>query len=449
MQYIDIYDYLLLPVYLFIFYFIITLKSKKYDGTLLKKYCITAFFLHMAGSFLYCMVIQYYYGYGDSFGFFQGSNFIRKILGASGNPFTTFFMSSADFAKLVSVITDPDINLPTGIDISSNLTIMKIAAVLSYFSFNSYLIISLFFGLFSFIGLWKLFTTLNEIMGKKGERLLAIAVLYIPSIWFWGGGLIKDSICVGSIGLILYYIHKIFIKKKFKIRDVLMLFLVFYLLFLIKSYLASTLLASMVLAYILFILIQSKKNVLKLGLVSLLVLIGSIIIIASFSSTLDSIIEDSKSNIETFSRAYANATVEDERSRASFTGAALDNSIPGILMASPIAIFTTLFRPFLWETQKPIMLFSALESFLSLLATLFVLVKCRVWRFFYFIFSDPYLFFCFVFTMALAVIIGFSTFNFGTLVRYRLPILPFYFFMLLHIYIKNKEFHFQKINKAG
>ena len=85
------------------------------------------------------------------------------------------------------------------------------------------------------------------------------------------------------------------------------------------------------------------------------------------------------------------------------------------------------------------MLFSALESLILLLATVYVLVKCHVYKFFYYIFSDPYLLFCFVFSVTLGIIIGFSTFNFGTLVRYRLPILPFYSFMLLAIYIKNKE----------
>ena len=124
---------------------------------------------------------------------------------------------------------------------------------------------------------------------------------------------------------------------------------------------------------------------------------------------------------------------------ASFSGATISTSVPDIILASPVAIFTTLFRPFIWETRKPIMLFSALESLVLLIATLYVLFKCRIFKFFYYIFGDPYLFFCFVFTMILGIIIGFSTFNFGTLVRYRLPILPFYFFMLLYIYTKNND----------
>ncbi len=443
MEYITIYDYLLLPVYLFAFYFLISMKSKKYEGTQLKKYFNTAFFLHMGGSVMYCMIIQYYYGYGDSFGFFQGSNFIRNVINTTGDPFSPFFMSGTDFGNLYTV-TGGDYALPTGIEVVSNLTIMKISAALSYVSFNSYLIISLFFGLFSFTGLWKLFKTLNNIYEKKSERLLAFAILYTPSICFWGSGLIKDTICLGSLGFIIYYGYKIFIQKKIRFMDPVLLLLLFYLLFIVKSYLAIGLMVSVVLAYVINIISRSKKSVFKLMVVTFIVLLSATILIASLSSTLGSIIEDSKNNIETFKGAYA--SLDDEKGITEFGTANADISIPGILLRSPLAVFTTLYRPFLWESDKLVMLLSALESLLTLLLTIFVLAKCRIWKFFYYIFSDPYLFFCFTFTILMGVLIGLSTFNFGTLVRYRMPILPFYFFMLLSIYIKNKEAQNQLAN---
>jgi hypothetical protein len=177
MDYITIYDYLLLPVYLFGFYFIVTMKSRKYEGSSLRKYLVTAFFFHMGSSVLYCMVIQYYYGYGDSFGFYQGSDFIRNVISTTGDPFGPFFMSSDDFGKAYGAVNASDLTLPTGIDVDSNLTVMKISAALSYVSFNSYVIISMFFGLFAFAGSWKLFKTLNEVLEKKAPYWVALIVL--------------------------------------------------------------------------------------------------------------------------------------------------------------------------------------------------------------------------------------------------------------------------------
>jgi len=433
-EYITIYDFLWLPVYLFVFYFLIVMKGKKYEDGHLRKYFVTAFLCHMGGSILYCMVIQYYYGYGDSFVFYQGSEFVRSTISTTGDPITPFFTSADDYVRIYG---EPGSLLPIGMDVDSNLTVSKISALLSYLSFNSYLVISMFFGLFAFGGLWKLFKTMNDIMEKKAQRLLAIGILFTPSVCFWGSGLIKDSLCVGLIGYIIYFLYRIFIKKNFKLRHPLLLVIMFYLLFIIKTYLAMGIALSALAALVLYVFLRSKRSFIGLMIASVIIIAGATVVVISLSSNITSIIEDSKNNIQIFKGAYA--SLDDESNGSGFTILDTEISIPGLLLGSPLAIFTTLFRPFLWESNKLVMLLSAMEGLVTLLLTLFVLVKCRVYKFFRYIFTDPYLFFCFIFTMLMGIIIGFSTFNFGTLVRYRLPILSFYFFMLISIYIKNKE----------
>ncbi|MEP7236264.1 MAG: hypothetical protein ABI685_00300 [Ferruginibacter sp.] len=435
MQYITTVDFLLLPLYLFFLYFIIKITARKYNGTPLKKYFVLAFFLHMGGCFLYAMMIQFYYGYGDSFGFYKGSNFIRDYISNGGNPFQIFYISSEELVKPQSMILNSGLELPIGIGTDSNFVVMKISALISYFTFNSYLIISLFFGLFSFAGLWKLFSTFNAVLEKKAEKLLAYTILYTPSICFWGSGLMKDSICLGLTGFIVYFLHKMFIIKKMNIRDMVLMVAFFYLLFVLKSYIASTLIVSVSLTYVILVLKKSRQNVIKLLTVSLIIVVSAVFLIVSLSSTINSIVDESKSQIEIFKGAYASAD-EDVNSLAGFKPGDFDVSIASFILRSPIAMFSTLFRPFLWESKKLVMLFSAIESFLMLLALLYVLFKCRVLKFFYVVFAEPYVFFAFIFTLLLSAIVGFTTFNFGTLVRYRLPVLPFYFFMLIAVYTK-------------
>ncbi|HUS02576.1 MAG TPA: hypothetical protein VMY77_12650, partial [Chitinophagaceae bacterium] len=74
------YDFVLLPIYLLIFYLIVRKKSKKYKELGLKRIFITAFIFRMAGSIFYCLLIQYYYGYGDSFGFYQGGTVLADMI---------------------------------------------------------------------------------------------------------------------------------------------------------------------------------------------------------------------------------------------------------------------------------------------------------------------------------------------------------------------------------
>ena len=412
------------------------MTARKYNATPLRKYFITAFFLHIAGSFLYAMVIQYYYGYGDSFGFYQGSNFIRSAIKDGVNPFNIFFMSSEELLKPQNLIIRSGADAPASIGSNSNFIIMKISAALSYISFNSYLVISLFFGLFSFAGLWKLFITFNNILEKKGEKLLAYTILYTPSICFWGSGLIKDSVCLGLIGFIIYFLHKLFILKKFSIGHILLLVFTLYCLYILKSYIASILVASAALGYVVLILKKSRQNFIKFALVIFIIAVGFVVIFINMAATIESLVQESKEQIEVFKGAYAYAEVEDENSLAGFKGSNFELTTTSFITRSPLAMFSTLFRPFLWESRKPIIFLSALESFLMLIGLFYVMKKAGIRRFFYLLFSEPYIFFAFIFTLLLAAVVGFTTFNFGTLVRYRLPILPFYFFMLISIYTK-------------
>ena len=438
MQIITIYDFLLLPLYLFLFYFVINIKSKKYGNTPLRKYFITAFFIHMAGSILYAFVIQYYYGYGDSFGYYRSSEFMtEQVFGNDINIFNYLFVSAKEYGNIYDSFKTGDTAMLSLFSNSANFTVVKIAATFSFISFGKYQVITTFFGLFSFLGIWKFFYTFNSILQSKSQKLLAYTILFTPSICFWGSGLMKDSICLGCVGFLVYYLHQTFIIKHFSLKNIFIILINFYLLFMIKSYIASSLLAALVLAYTFYIILIRKTNIISLFLILIVVSSGFIILTISLSSNLESIIDDSKANIEVFKGAYANSSEIDETSMAGFKGADFEVTAGSLIARSPLAIFSTLFRPFLWESKKIIVLFSAMESFIILLATVYLLFLCRVGRFFYYIFTDPYLIFCFSFTMLMCIIIGFSTFNFGTLVRYRLPILPFYFFLLISIYTKH------------
>ena len=96
MQYITIFDYLLLPVYLFIFYIIVKKISVKYPDAELRKYFFVSFYLHMFGAVAYAMMVQYYYGYGYSFVFFYGSKFLSSQITQDAGNIKYFFKSAAE-----------------------------------------------------------------------------------------------------------------------------------------------------------------------------------------------------------------------------------------------------------------------------------------------------------------------------------------------------------------
>ena len=58
--------------------------------------------------------------------------------------------------------------------------------------------------------------------------------------------------------------------------------------------------------------------------------------------------------------------------------------------------------------------------------TIYILIKVGVIRTFSIIGSTPIVLFCFIFALTFAFAVGISSYNFGTLVRYKIPLMPFY-----------------------
>jgi hypothetical protein len=432
---ITLLDYLLLPLYLVIFYYIAKFYSRKIQSLEVRKYFINAFWLRMAGAILYSMIVVYYYGYGDSMMYFAGSSFIREAI-RENDFISIFFMKASELSKMAGQYRIGPYAQGT-LGVESNLILIRLATLFSYISFNCYLIVSLFMGFIAFVGSWKLYTTFNDIMGKRSPKYLAYIILYTPSIWFWGSGLLKESICMCALGVAINSLYKIMIKRKYAFRDVFFLLLSVYLLFSTKSYIAGILLASLAAALIAHFIISRSTFLSKAAISVLILSVGITLFYYTAAGYVEDVVEESASMILTSKTMYAQEV--EEGGAGSFSAADFDMSISGLLLRSPIAAFTTLYRPFLWETRNLVMLFSTLESFIILMATLYLLLKLRVFRFFSITFSDPVLIFCFVFAVLMATIVGLTTFNFGTLVRYRLPLLPFYGFLLLSLYTYKKK----------
>jgi len=120
-------------------------------------------------------------------------------------------------------------------------------------------------------------------------------------------------------------------------------------------------------------------------------------------------------------------------------GVEYDGTMTGLLRIAPAGVVATLYRPFIWESKKISSLMSSLESTALLLFTLYVLLRVGPFRFVGSIFRDPMIQFCLLFAIVFALFVGVTTLNFGTLVRYKIPCMPFYVIGLVLILERHKE----------
>jgi len=102
-----------------------------------------------------------------------------------------------------------------------------------------------------------------------------------------------------------------------------------------------------------------------------------------------------------------------------------------MLSKAHLAITAALFRPFLWEAGNIVMLVSALENFVLLALSVYLLIKVRVIYLFRLILRHHLLVFSLTFSLFFAFCIGLTTSNFGSMVRYKIPAMPFYLASLI------------------
>jgi hypothetical protein len=115
-------------------------------------------------------------------------------------------------------------------------------------------------------------------------------------------------------------------------------------------------------------------------------------------------------------------------------GAPGDFSIGGMAKKFPLAISVTFFRPFPWEVRNPIMFLASLEGLFFLWLTLKSARKYGFFNYFQNAFKEPMVAFCLLFSLVFGFAVGFTSYNYGALVRYKIPCLPFY---LLFVYLNN------------
>ena len=97
----------------------------------------------------------------------------------------------------------------------------------------------------------------------------------------------------------------------------------------------------------------------------------------------------------------------------------------------PLALATALFRPLPTEANNALLAASAVETLLTTLMLLWLVVSRNPLKTIARVVESPALVFLLVFSLGVGLGVGMGSTNLGTLSRYRMPFIPFYTAALL------------------
>jgi hypothetical protein len=432
---LTIFDLLLFPFYFILIYFIANrVEKKNKSNNPLYKYYKRGLIVKIFGAVSVCLMYQFYYTGGDTVNYYQTARVLSNMLFKNINVFGDVMMgntSSKNYGEF-NLIT----GYPTYWKDTKAFFVSRLISPLCLLAFQSYVITSILLAWICYSGAWRLFLLFNEHFPKL-QKQLAISILFVPSVIFWGSGLLKDTITFSAVGWYTYYFYVFFIKKKYNFSGAFFIFISSFLLISIKPYIFFALVPGSVIWLSNERLVTVKNRLIRklvaplfisggiaLG-VFVLAQMGDVLGVYAIDKVLDKAVE---SNFDQKQDYYGGN---------SFDIGDFDASIGGVLSKSHLAITATLFRPFLWDAKNPVMFLSALENTYIMLLTILLLFKLKLFGFFNLIGENPLLLFSMLFSLFFAFSVGLATSNFGSLVRLKIPCIPFFvssLFVLKHLY---------------
>ncbi|MDQ3110720.1 MAG: hypothetical protein M3R17_12575 [Bacteroidota bacterium] len=381
---------------------------------------------------VFCLIYIYYYEGGDTVSYYETSRALVNLGMKNPGYFMREIFQSPSMTNLL--LFDQETGYPWGYMYfdSGSWFVAKLLSPFLFVAFKSYLVSTVVLSWFSFIGTWKLFKMLVRYYPKLEGRM-AFSILFVPSVLFWGSGISKDTFTFAAVCWFIVGLDGVFISKIHRLRNVCILLISAFILISIKPYILICLLPG-AFVWILYTRISKMSSkFLKVAAIPLIYVFSFAVGYGVLSLLGNRLGKFSIEKMLVTASVTQKDLKQDYYHGSSFDIGDFEPTIGGMMSKAPAAMTVGLFRPFVWEARNPVMLASGLENLLFLLMALGIGAGLlfNLKKFFRILMDNPFLIFLLSYSILFSLLVGLSTSNFGALVRFKIPFLPFFVCALL------------------
>ena len=435
-EYLSFVDFVIPVIFLVVIYLFAKRKQlKNIETNPSYKYYIYGLMAKIFGGIAVCLVYALYYGGGDTLNYYNDCIVLINL-------------GQKSVMNIFKFMVGPDLSLYYEIDSNTGYmeyfsdaharAVVKLTVWLCMLSFKSFIGMTMLLATISYWAIWRLYQVLILEFPKLVFEF-AVALFFIPSVFFWGSGLLKDTITFSAVCLFSSSYFIILTQRKEFAKNIFFIIISSALLIWIKPYIFFALLPG---SFLWFGGIQLEKvqNNLMKSLSTPFLIIFSLISGYFMLNLMSGFLGDYSLDNVLDKAAVTQMDLKSEHYQgSSYDIGDFDPTVQGILSKMPAAINAALFRPYIWESYNITMIFSGLENLFMLLFTIYLVVKLKVYNLFRLMFKHRILFFTVYFSLFFAFSVGLTTANFGSLVRYKIPAIPFYLISLIIISTTYKD----------
>jgi len=279
-------------------------------------------------------------------------------------------------------------------------------------------------GFCALLGRIALYRVFRDTLAPELRPRLLVAVLLVPSVVLWSSGVVKEGVAIAGIGAAVYGLHRTF-RGRWG-RGLTILGMGVMAVALVKPYILFPLAA----AAATWIWADRVAKTRRADgsfrvrpaylLMSAALAFGGVVLLGQLFP---------QYSIDNLGGGFATAQANGAYARGGsyYTmGEETNRSLGGQLLFAPLALATALFRPLIFEVTSPLALVNALEATVIAFLAISSLARLRLRASFSLLVSRPVLAASVVFTLLCGLAVGLATTNFGSLSRYRAPLMPFY-----------------------
>lgn len=382
----------------------------------------------LAGLALFIIYTRYYpeRKYADIFRYYDDSKIMFDALQNKPYDFFRMFTGFHSGDKDLRVYYDAMLNwYNSEMIFNDSRTMIRLNALMRFFSMQTYFPHVVFMCFLSFCGLTALFKVFTDEVKNKTYEIL-FGVFMLPSVLLWSSGVIKEALLLFSIGMLIYYQHKMVKEWRFPLRDMIIFLFFIFCLLNIKSYILFAILPGLIaygwtqrystLPLLKFLIVHTFYFLTLFNLSSLF----------THHPVPELLHNKQKEFYVVASREKANSVIRLPK---------IHSVWKSLLKAAPAAFVTTLLRPHLFEANNIMLLMAALENGLIILLIVIAFFgtdRQQLRK------APPIFFLALFFTIIMFTLIGLVTPILGAIVRYKVPALPFLFLLLAVIYNREK-----------
>ncbi len=419
---------------------IFTVSKKKQEEGLLQddayRFYMKAIMFKILMGLAFAAVYAFAYGGGDTINYWTEAKRLNMLIWKNFGCYTSilggdlsitnYFCFDWETMRPMYYLRDPQAYF-----------VARITAPIEFFTIDSFFGCTVLISWLTFEGIWRLYMVfVREYPLLKKE--MAFCFLFVPSVVFWGSGIMKDTYTFAAVCWMTYAVYNLLIARENMVWSVLYLVIAAWLLMSMKPYIFVALMPGTFI-WVIFKRIQAVDNpVVRILIAPIMLMVGAVGASFVFSQASGSL--GDYGSVDTM---LDKAVVTQQDLKQEYYGGqtfdigSFEPTITGVLSKAPIAIYSGLFRPMLWEAGSAFMLISALESTAVLLFFIVMLFRIGPIRYVVGTLSEPMSMFGFVFAIFFSFAVGLTTANFGSLVRYKIPAIPFF---LASVYIARERF---------